>query len=146
MRILSVARWSWYLRLPGPRTHGWAGVVRCEMAAGSHLPIDAPKAAGELADIVSATLPRYASEPHKENRAPQNLYPIKGLEHALRRKAIAFDFQARGGGGGHMEGQGFGWVWLHLDHPRHLGDSEGGCNACEKGRRSKRSSCVKSGD
>lgn len=80
------ARWSWYLRLPGPRTHGWAGVVRCEMAAGSQLPIDTPKAAGDLADVVSATLPRYASEPHKENRAPQNLYPIKGLEHALRRR------------------------------------------------------------
>jgi len=80
------ARWSWYLRLPGPRTHGWAGVVRCEMAAGSQLPIDSPQHAAELANLISATLPRYASEPHKEHRAPQNLYPIKGLEHALRRR------------------------------------------------------------
>lgn len=80
------ARWSWYLRLPGPRTHGWAGVVRCEMTAGSHLPLATPELAGDMADLVSATLPRYASEPHKENRAPQNLYPIKGLEQALRRR------------------------------------------------------------
>ncbi|MFT7473343.1 MAG: hypothetical protein ACI81L_000258 [Verrucomicrobiales bacterium] len=80
------ARWSWYLRLPGPRTHGWAGIVRCEMATGTHLPVGYPEQATELADLVSATLPRYASEPHKENRAPQNLYPIKGLEQALRRR------------------------------------------------------------
>ena len=80
------ARWSWYLRLPGPRTHGWAGVVRCEMATGGELRVDDPAAAAQRADLVSATLPRYASEPHKENRAPQNLYPIKGLEHALRRR------------------------------------------------------------
>lgn len=80
------ARWSWYLRLPGPRTHGWAGIVRCEMATGKTLPRENVRAAGELADQVSATLPRFASEPHKENRAPQNLYPIKGLEHALRRR------------------------------------------------------------
>jgi hypothetical protein len=80
-------RWSWYLRLPGPRTHGWAGVVRCELA------IDAASAGEQsslrhaiaVANEVTATLPRFASEPHKENRAPQNLYPIKGLEHALRR-------------------------------------------------------------
>lgn len=79
------ARWSWYLRLPGPRTHGWAGIVRCEMATGKTLPLDEVAAAGELANLVSASLPRFASEPHKEKRAPQNLYPIKGLEHALRR-------------------------------------------------------------
>jgi hypothetical protein len=80
------ARWSWYLRLPGPRTHGWAGVVRCEMATGVHLPTSDPASVAVLADLVSTTLPRYASEPHKENRAPQNLYPIKGLEDALRRR------------------------------------------------------------
>jgi len=80
------SRWSWYQRLPGPRTHGWAGIVRCEMATGGQLPRDDVAAAGVLANQVSATLPRFASEPHKENRAPQNLYPIKGLEHALRRR------------------------------------------------------------
>jgi hypothetical protein len=35
---------------------------------------------------VTATLPPYASEPHKDPRAPQNLYPIAGLERALRRR------------------------------------------------------------
>jgi len=80
------ARWSWYLRLPGPRTHGWAGVVRCEMSAGGRYGIKTTEAAAALADEISSTLPRFASEPHKENRAPQNLYPIKGLEQALRRR------------------------------------------------------------
>lgn len=80
------ARWSWYLRLPGPRTHGWAGIVRLEMATGNAQPLTDVPAAAALADMVSASLPRFASEPHKENRAPQNLYPIKGLEQALRRR------------------------------------------------------------
>ena len=38
------------------------------------------------AEVVSACLPRFASEPHKEARAPQNLYPISGLERELRRR------------------------------------------------------------
>ena len=25
-------RWSWYVRLPGDTSHGWAGVVRCELS------------------------------------------------------------------------------------------------------------------
>ena len=25
-------RWSWYVRLPGDRSHGWAGIVRCEIS------------------------------------------------------------------------------------------------------------------
>ena len=32
------------------------------------------------------TLGRYASEPYKDPRAPQNLYPIGGLERELRRR------------------------------------------------------------
>lgn len=72
------ARLAWYLRLPGPRTHGWAGILRCEI----------PRAeltdAVSITNQVSAALPRFASEPHKEQRAPQNLYPIAGLERALR--------------------------------------------------------------
>lgn len=80
------SRFSWYLRLPGPRTHGWAGIVRCESSTNSDDINGAIATAAALADRVSATLPRYASEPHKEHRAPQNLYPIKGLENALRRR------------------------------------------------------------
>ncbi len=75
------ARWSWYVRLPGPRTHGWAGIIRLESAGEGTV-----EAATSLADTVTAALPRFASEPHKENRAPQNLYPIKGLENELRRR------------------------------------------------------------
>lgn len=75
-------RWSWYLRLPGPRAHGLSGVVRLELP---DLGGDASCAAVR-ADQISAGLPRFASEPHKEARAPQNLYPIAGLEHRLRHR------------------------------------------------------------
>ena len=75
------SRYSWYLRLPGSSGHGLAGVVRCEASA------DLPVAeAAQWADRVTATLPRFASSLHKDPRAPQNLYPIGGLERALRRR------------------------------------------------------------
>jgi len=72
-------RYSWYLRLDGARTHPLACIVRCET-----------QAVGELVDVVArandvtAALLRFASEPHKDARAPQNLYPIAGLENRLR--------------------------------------------------------------
>lgn len=74
-------RWSWYLRLPGEVTHAWAGVVRCEASA--TVPVDQ---VAVRADQVTAALPRFASSPHKDGRAPQNLYPIAGLERELRRR------------------------------------------------------------
>ena len=74
-------RHSWYLRLPGEVEHAWAGVVRCEAAADV-----ARDDVLELADRVTRLLPRFASGPHKEPRAPQNLYPIAGLERELRRR------------------------------------------------------------
>jgi hypothetical protein len=77
----SFSRHSWYLRLPGPDGSPWSGVVRCECSSAL-----APAAAIALADAASAVLPRYASEPHKDSRAPQNLYPIAGLERELRRR------------------------------------------------------------
>jgi hypothetical protein len=76
----SWSRFSWYLRLAnhaGPA----GGLVRCE--------IDADISAADAARIaarVSATLPRYASARHKDPRAPQNLYPIGGLERELRHR------------------------------------------------------------
>jgi hypothetical protein len=73
-------RWSWYVRLPGPRTHPLSGVVRCELPAQGTV-----SQAVNRADVVTATLPRFASESHKDSRAPQNLYPIAGLERDLRR-------------------------------------------------------------
>jgi hypothetical protein len=74
-------RYSWYLRLPGRTTHPWWGIVRCEASG------DLGRAeAAALADRVSATLPRFASQPHNDPRAPQNLHPIAGLERELRRR------------------------------------------------------------
>lgn len=76
----SWSRFSWYLRLAnnaGPA----GGLVRCE--------IDANKPVSDAARIatrVSATLPRFASVSHKDPRAPQNLYPIGGLERELRHR------------------------------------------------------------
>lgn len=73
--------WSWYLRLPGPRSHAMSGVVRIELPGLG----DADGAAAR-ADEISRALPRFASEPHKDARSPQNLYPIAGLERELRRR------------------------------------------------------------
>jgi hypothetical protein len=73
--------YSWYLRLPGASTAPWAGVVRVE--CGGEL---TPGAAVALADLSQATLVRYASSEYKDSRAPQNLYPIAGLERGLRRR------------------------------------------------------------
>jgi hypothetical protein len=75
------SRHSWYLRLPGAEDAPWAGVVRCEATADLSVP-----AVVALAEWSAAVLPRYASEQHKEPRAPQNLYPIGGLERELRRR------------------------------------------------------------
>ena len=73
------ARYSWYLRLPGPRAQPLSGVVRVEVPAlGGVTDVVA------RADAVTRTLPRFASEAHKDPRAPQNLYPIAGLEQRLR--------------------------------------------------------------
>ena len=75
----SIARWSWYVRLPGAIVHPLAGVVRCETSGDVSL-----TSAAELADASARSLPRFASAAHKDARAPQNLYPIAGLERALR--------------------------------------------------------------
>jgi hypothetical protein len=73
-------RCSWYLRLPCRPGAPWAGVVRVECP-------DLPAAAAvELARLSQAVLPRFASTEHKDQRAPQNLVPIGGLEALLRRR------------------------------------------------------------
>lgn len=74
-------RYTWYLRLPGPPSHDWAGVVRLEVAADGPVVV-----AADLAHRLSVSLPRFASTPHKDSRAPQNLFPIAGLERELRRR------------------------------------------------------------
>ena len=79
----SWSRLSWYVKLPsgGDSDLPWAGVVRCECSA--DLPLEEAVA---LADRVAATVPRFASQAYKDGRAPQNLYPIAGLERELRRR------------------------------------------------------------
>ncbi len=72
---------SWYLRLPGAADAPWAGVVRVECSG--EVPVPDARA---LAATVGVTLSRFASEPHKDPRAPQNLYPIGGLERELRHR------------------------------------------------------------
>lgn len=84
--IFALSSWgmtlySWYLRLPVAPSHALAGIVRCEVPAVASV-ADTIAAA----DRLTALLPRYASEPHKDGRAPQNLYPIAGLERELRRR------------------------------------------------------------
>lgn len=71
-------RHTWYLRLPCAQGTPWAGVVRVEAPPG-------PASIG-LAATSQATLVRYASTEYKDARAPQNLYPVAGLERALRRR------------------------------------------------------------
>lgn len=74
------SRYSWYLRLATGESP-LSGIVRCELTA-DHPVGDAAR----VADRVCATLPRFASDAHKDPRAPQNLYPIGGLERELRRR------------------------------------------------------------
>ncbi|GAA4731569.1 hypothetical protein [Phytohabitans rumicis] len=71
--------WSWYLRLPGSGGAPWAGIVRVECS-----PDLTVAQAVELAHLSLVTLPRFASTPYKDPRAPQNLIPIAGLERRLR--------------------------------------------------------------
>ena len=75
------SRYTWYLRLPCPPGAPWAGVVRLECSAELDV-----AAAVALAGRTQVTLARYASAGYKDSRAPQNLYPIAGLERALRRR------------------------------------------------------------
>ncbi|NOY55356.1 MAG: hypothetical protein GXP34_05140 [Actinobacteria bacterium] len=77
----SWSRYSWYTRLPGGGDAPLGGIVRCEVSADRDI-----VSARRLADRVSVTLPRFASAAHKDPRAPQNLYPIGGLERELRRR------------------------------------------------------------
>lgn len=73
--------YTWYLRLPCAAGAPWAGVVRVDCSA--DLPAEE---AAALAATSQVTLGRYASTEYKDPRAPQNLYPIAGLERELRRR------------------------------------------------------------
>jgi hypothetical protein len=77
----SWSRYSAYLELDETKSHPWAGIVRLEVPA--EVPLAEARA---LVDAASRALPRYASVPHKDPRAPQNLFPIGGLERELRHR------------------------------------------------------------
>jgi hypothetical protein len=64
----------------GPWASAWSGIVRLEVPSGA-----GRAAAVEAMDQAAAWLPRFASAPHRDPRAPVNLTPIAGLERALRR-------------------------------------------------------------
>jgi hypothetical protein len=72
---------SWYLQLPGTDGVPWSGVVRLECSADL-----GRKDVTRLADLTALTLPSFASAPHKDPRAPQNLVPIGGLERQLKHR------------------------------------------------------------
>ncbi len=74
-------RYSWYLRLPCLPAAPWAGVVRLECSAER-----TRDQAIDLANLSQAVLPRFGSAEYKDARAPNNLYPIAGLERELRRR------------------------------------------------------------
>lgn len=76
-------RFSWYLRLTAPRPidGAMAGVVRLEVAAAQGL-----STAQDLAALTCAILPRFAPQPGRDARAPQNLFPVGALETVLRHR------------------------------------------------------------
>lgn len=76
-------RYSWYLRIGSGRAidSPWTGIVRCEASARPGL-----AAAAALADRSAQELPRFASDPLRDPRAPQNLFPIGALETELRHR------------------------------------------------------------
>lgn len=77
---LAEGRYSWFVRLPvtGPHLHYLGGVLRLECAASISL-----ERAVTLADQAATLLPRLASSPARDPRAPQNLTPVGALERHL---------------------------------------------------------------
>ena len=73
-------RHSWFLRIAdlGDRYHTLGGIMRLE--APGALPLSEAVA---LADQSSLALPRLASSPARDPRAPQNLTPVGALEQVL---------------------------------------------------------------
>ena len=77
------ARYSWYLRI----AHGRP--IESELTGVARLEAPAARGLGEacqLADLSARLLPRFASDAARDPRAPQNLYPIGGLEAQLKHR------------------------------------------------------------
>jgi len=73
-------RYSWYVRIAqlGGPVHPLGGVLRLECAQAVGL-----EGARALADLTAGLLPRLASSPVRDPRAPQNLTPTGALEARL---------------------------------------------------------------
>jgi hypothetical protein len=76
-------RYSWYVRLASAPAvaHGFAGVARLEISQSTGL-----AEAVWAADLSARALPRLASTPDRDPRAPQNLVPVGALEYHLRHR------------------------------------------------------------
>jgi hypothetical protein len=76
-------RYTWYARIAlGRLIDGtMTGIIRLEVPAAVGL-----ARARELADLATATMPRFASAIGRDPRAPQNLYPVGQLERVLRHR------------------------------------------------------------
>jgi hypothetical protein len=74
-------RYSWYLRIARGRAieSPLTGVVRLEATAARGL-----AESQALADLSAREMPRFASTSIRDPRAPQNLFPIGGLEARLK--------------------------------------------------------------
>ncbi|MDA0815697.1 MAG: DNA double-strand break repair nuclease NurA [Chloroflexi bacterium] len=77
---LAEGRYSWFVRLPtpGPHIHHLGGVLRLECSSALSV-----ERATELANQTATLLPRLASSPVRDPRAPQNLTPVGALESHL---------------------------------------------------------------
>jgi len=74
-------RYSWYVRIARgrPIESALTGVARLEAKAGRGL-----AEAAALADLSAREMRRFASDSTRDPRAPQNLFPIGGLEARLK--------------------------------------------------------------
>jgi hypothetical protein len=84
--------YSWFvcLRKPGPSDIAASGLALLEMD--DSVP---ESTARRTADLTAAVLPAYASTPHRDARAPQNLLPIGRLERELRHRLGEPDYMRR---------------------------------------------------
>jgi hypothetical protein len=80
--------WSWYLRSGHPDVHpekmgyhGLHGLVRLELSG-----VVPKEEARRIADQSARLIPRFASHPYRDPRAPQNLTPVGALERELGRR------------------------------------------------------------
>jgi hypothetical protein len=82
VRVKDFAYYEWFLRLRDPRPwfYSLAGMVRIQAFA------ETIEELQELANLTCHKLPKFASKQHQDPRAPQQLLPIRALEHELKRR------------------------------------------------------------